>query len=74
MADPFSEMANRLGLVPDTEFGGAVVIVPPGEGPAIEFLLTDPAPDIVMFWASVKSRVEIAYAMAVNAADKGQTW
>lgn len=69
----FSRMAERVRAVPDDEFGGAVVIRPPGEEvDAIAFVIADPHPDPVQFWASVKTRVEIAYAEAMGRAEGQQ--
>jgi hypothetical protein len=61
---PFQAMAERIRKIADDEFAGAVVIQPPGGAEPIAFLITDPAPDLLQFFASVKARVEIAYSQA----------
>lgn len=68
----FRGMADRIEGIAEGEFAGAVVIVPPGEGLGIEFCTSDPRPDLVQFWASVKARIEIAYAEAMAAAEKSR--
>lgn len=58
LAAPFLAMAKRIEAIEQAEFAGAVVIVPP-DGPPIEFLLSDVAPNAAAFWAIAKSRVDI---------------
>jgi hypothetical protein len=70
-AESFTRMAGRVELIPEEEFGGAVVIRPPGEGDPIEFVTSDPSPNPIQFWGAVKARVEIAYAEALGNSDKG---
>lgn len=67
MTDPakhFADMASRIERVEAGEFAGAVVVVPPGDGQPISFMLTDPSPNVAQFWSSVLSRVQIAGAEA----------
>ena len=61
----FETMAERIAKIPEHEFAGAVVILPP-EGDPIAFLTTDPKPDMMQFWAAVKARVEIRAAEAIQ--------
>lgn len=79
MADPaeaFALMAERIAKIDQTEFAGAVVVVPPGGGEIIAFLTTDPQPNQAQFYTSVMSRVEIAAAHAkdAEATAQGQPW
>jgi hypothetical protein len=54
----FRDMAARIEKVEKAEFAGAAVVVPPGGGEAITFLLTDPQQHILQFFTTIKSRVE----------------
>lgn len=67
-AEHFHAMGERIVRIDQSEFAGAAVIVPPGAGEPIAFLIADPAPDLVQFWSSVKTRVEIAHAEAMEVA------
>lgn len=58
-AQPFLDMAERISRMA-AEFAGAVVIVPPGDGEPITFLLTDPSPSLPQFWSGLQSRVELS--------------
>ena len=76
MTDPaefFTDMANRIGRINGQEFAGAAVIVPPGGGDPITLLLVDPKQDIVQFFATVKSRVEIVTGAVMEAARDQQS-
>jgi len=53
-------MAEKIKLNKESGFGGAVVIVPPGEGETISFLLLDEKQNAAMFWSMVKTKAEIA--------------
>lgn len=66
-AQPFTDMASRIERLADGEFAGAVVIVPPGGGDAIEYQFAGPRPDLVLFWSSVKSLVEVKTTEAMIA-------
>lgn len=68
-ADQFEEMARLIRHNGPERFAGAIVVVPPGDGEPISFMLADPKPDLVQFWATVKARVEIKAAEALQAAD-----
>jgi hypothetical protein len=67
-AEPFTEMAALIAHNDATRFAGAIVVVPPGDGEPISFMLTDPKPDLVQFWATVKARVEVRSTEALLAA------
>ena len=67
-AQLFVDMADRINRTPEGEFAGAAVIVPPGGGDPITLLLVDPKQDIVQFFATVKSRVEIVTGAVMEAA------
>jgi len=69
LVSPFEDMAKRIAAIDPNEFAGAVVILPPG-GEPIAFLTTDPNPDIVQFWASAKSRIEVRAIEAIDAAER----
>ena len=74
-AAPFSEMAARIAKIDPGEFAGAVVVVPPGGGDPIAFLTTDPKPDLMQFWSTVKARVEVrATEMIQQAAAQIDPW
>lgn len=69
-AQPFVEMAARIERMGAEEFAGAVVIVPPGDGEPIAFLLTDPTPNIIQFWTGLQGRVEVS-ALKAQQDDSG---
>ena len=73
---PFSEMADRIAKIDPFEFGGAVVVLPPGENAVpIAFVTTDPHPDLMQFWSTVKARVEVrATEMVQQAAAQLDPW
>lgn len=60
----FRRMADRIEASDETEFGGALVAVPPleqnGQLEAIEILLIDPRRDPANYYAMTRSKVEIA--------------
>lgn len=51
-------MAERIERNP-SEFGGACVIIPPGGGEGIEFLLIDSKGDIAQFMGTIKAKLEV---------------
>jgi hypothetical protein len=57
-SDRFRTMAERIDRNP-SEFGGACVIVPPGGGDPIEFLLVDPNSDLAQFYATIQSKLQM---------------
>lgn len=60
---PFIQMAERIALNKDSNFGGAVVIVPPENGgEPIELLILDLKADPAQFWATIKTRIDIKIA------------
>jgi hypothetical protein len=67
-AAPFTDMAARIAKIDSAEFAGAVVVVPPGDGEPIAFMTTDPKPDLMQFWSTVKSRVEVRATEAMQQA------
>lgn len=72
-AQHFADMAARIEKIDLAEFAGAVVVVPPGDGEPIAFLMTDPRPDIAQFWGSAKSRVEVKAVEAINGVQQ-ESW
>lgn len=63
-AELFRELADKIDRNPETDFGGAFLIVPP-EGDAISGILVGAA-DLGVFWGAVKLKCDLA----VDAADK----
>jgi hypothetical protein len=59
-AQPFRRMAERIDLNLDTEFAGALVIVPPQGGKPIEFLAINPDQDPAAFWGTAQAFVQRA--------------
>ena len=59
-SEPFTKMAERIALNEGATFGGACVIVPPGETTPIEMYVLDSAQDPGQFWATLKTRIEMA--------------
>ncbi len=59
-ADPFTKMAERIALNEGATFGGACVIVPPGDTTPIEMYVLDSAQDPGQFWSTLKTRIEMA--------------
>ena len=60
-SDPFTEMAARIDLNAEEGFGGAFVIVPPGEEPKPRVLLMlNNSEDPAMFWASLQTTCQLA--------------
>lgn len=72
-SDTFRSMAERIDRNP-SEFGGACVIVPPGGGDPIEFLLVDPKSDISQFFGTLKSKIEVMLEEIRGQASRQQTW
>lgn len=58
LASRFRAMADRIERNP-SEFGGACVIIPPGGGEGIEFLLIDSKGDIAQFMGTIKAKLEV---------------
>jgi hypothetical protein len=52
-------MADRLDHNADAKFGGAFVIIPP-TGDAQDMLILDNSGNPAIFWATLRSRVDIA--------------
>jgi hypothetical protein len=59
-AEPFRQMADRITHNIGATFGGACVIVPPGETTPIEMYVLDSAQDPGQFWSTLKTRIEMA--------------
>lgn len=56
LSKPFTDMAARIELNVDQGFGGAFVIVPPGEEPKVKvMLMLDNAESPAMFWSSLQT-------------------
>lgn len=59
VADIFRDMASKIELNSGSDFGGAVVIVPP-DGLPIEILMLDSRKDAMHFWTQIKTVVDVA--------------
>ena len=66
LSNPYEAMARRIAAIDEAEFAGAVVIVPPNGAEPIEFLYTDPKPDVAQFWAGLQGRVQARAAEAMS--------
>lgn len=65
-------LADRLDANSGSEFGGAFIIIPPGEQPDVidsVFITTTPNPAV--FWSSVSGQVELASARLAQTAQQG---
>lgn len=61
LAAPFTSMAERISRNQDEGFGGAFVIVPPGEeAEPLVMLMLDNSNDPSLFWATLKTTCEMA--------------
>jgi len=58
LAERFRAMAGRIERNP-SEFGGACVIIPPGGGEGIEFLLIDAKGDVAQFYGAILTKVQV---------------
>jgi hypothetical protein len=58
LAERFRTMADRIERNP-SEFGGACVIIPPGGGEGIEFLLIDAKGDVAQFLGAVMTKIQV---------------
>lgn len=60
-ASPFSEMAESIKHNEGQGFGGACVIMPPGEGAEpISILILDSSQDVAQFLALIQTRCKLA--------------
>lgn len=57
----FREMADRIDRNLESDFAGAILIVPP-EGEPMAMMLADPANDLAAFWAVAVSKVQLGQA------------
>ena len=55
-SEPFTAMAEKIERNP--EFGGAVVIVPPGNEEPVTWLIVDDKSDILRFWVKLKTDID----------------
>jgi hypothetical protein len=65
-AEPFLEMASRISRNLETEFAGAILIVPP-EGDPIAVMIADPSKSVEAFWAQAKQRIDVGMAEFLEA-------
>jgi hypothetical protein len=71
-SEPFTRMAEKIQRNP--EFGGAVVIVPPGSEPPVEWLIVDEQSDILRFWVKLKTDIDAIIQRLDERARMQQTW
>jgi hypothetical protein len=55
-SEPFTAMAEKIERNP--EFGGAVVIVPPGQEDPVQWLIVDDKADLLRFWVKLKTDID----------------
>ena len=60
-SDHFRAMAEAIDLNIGKPFGGAVVIIPPGDDVPIEMLILDSREDGLQFYTSIKTMADVAY-------------
>lgn len=69
-SDPFTEMATRIDLNAEHGYGGAFVIVPPGEEVKPKHvLLLDNADNPAMFWSTLQTVCQMALQEIAQAED-----
>lgn len=68
-AKPFADMALRIERNPN-EFGGALVMVLP-DGQLLTPAVFTPKPDLIAFFALVKSHIEVMEAEILDKSRKG---
>lgn len=61
LSDRFRAMADAIDHNEGKPFGGAVVAIPPGDGPAIDILVFDSREDALQFYTTIKTMAEVAY-------------
>lgn len=72
-SDPFTAMAEKIDRNP--EFGGAVVIVPPGLGEdAMTWLIVDDKGDLLRFWLKLKTDIDAVIQRLDERSRMQQTW
>jgi hypothetical protein len=70
LSDAFRRMADKIDHNEGGGFGGAYVIVAPGDGKTFDLLMLDSAASPAMFWHSLQTRVQIALA-DIDDAERG---
>ena len=70
--EAFTAMAERIERNP--EFGGAVVIVPPGGEEPMNWLIVDEKSDILRFWVKIKTDIDAVIQRLDERARMQQTW
>ena len=59
--EPFTQMAERIAHNADAKFGGACVIVPPGDGKLVELLMfAEGTGTEAQFWTTIISLAQSA--------------
>ncbi len=72
-AKPFTDMAARIDLNRDNKFGGAFVIVPPGEGlEPMHTLILDGQQNAAAFWSMLQTTCQVALNELENVARRQQ--
>ena len=76
ISQPFTKMAERIAHNTDSTFGGAVVIVPPGQsgGEPIELLMLDAQGDPAQFWSTILTRIQVQMSKLQDAERVAQSF
>ena len=71
-SEPFRQMADRIDHNKDSAFGGAYVIIPPGQDvPTIEVLVLDRQEDPTQFFKLLMEKVKAALDQIEEAQRRG---
>lgn len=64
LSEPFAAMAKLIADNGNASFGGAVVVVPPGDGAVIKTLMLNEAGprNEAAFWSLLKMQIEVVLA------------
>lgn len=66
----FEDMARQIRLNKDAKFGGAFLVIPPGDGDPFSSLMLNQEEQAI-FWSSIKTLADIALA-AVDRSNRQQ--
>jgi len=61
-AKMFEDMANQIRLNKDAKFGGAFLVIPPGDGEPFSSLMLNQEEQSI-FWGAVKTLAEVAMGL-----------
>lgn len=72
LSDPFTAMAERIAINKDQQFGGALVIVPPGEDvKPVELLMLDNSGNASLFLGTAMTMIQMALQIIADEEAKG---